>query len=97
MRNNNILIWLTGWGFGTFNTFHRWIARVATVQAILHSIGYTVLVLDSESITFSIVQYTNPYCRWWLGQFQDILAATLVVDGRNCMELTTLVFLESDY
>ena len=39
---NNILIWLTGWEFPTFNRFHRWVARVATLEALLHSIGYTV-------------------------------------------------------
>ena len=38
---NNILIWMTGWSFATFNRFHRWTARIATLQAILHSIGYT--------------------------------------------------------
>ncbi|UKZ90577.1 uncharacterized protein TrAFT101_005587 [Trichoderma asperellum] len=38
---NNIFIWLTGWQFSTFNLFHRHIARIATVQAIFHSIGYT--------------------------------------------------------
>jgi len=39
---NNILIWLTGWDFATYNRFHRWVARIATLEAILHSIGYTV-------------------------------------------------------
>ncbi|PTB72244.1 hypothetical protein M440DRAFT_1472909 [Trichoderma longibrachiatum ATCC 18648] len=38
---NNIFIWLTGWQFGTFNLFHRHIARIATLQAIMHSVGYT--------------------------------------------------------
>src|SRR5690606_6643759 len=41
---NNLLMRLTGWDFGTFNNYHRWIARVATLQAVVHSIGYTVLV-----------------------------------------------------
>lgn len=39
---NNILLWMTGWSFATFNRFHRWVARVATLQAVLHSVGYTV-------------------------------------------------------
>ncbi|OAA60317.1 serine/threonine-protein kinase [Niveomyces insectorum RCEF 264] len=38
---NNIFIWLTGWSFGTFNMFHRHVARMATLQAIFHSIGWT--------------------------------------------------------
>jgi ferric reductase like protein len=39
---NNIFIWLTGWEFSVFNLFHRHIARVATLQAIIHSVSYTV-------------------------------------------------------
>ena len=41
---NNLLMWLTGWDFGTYNNFHRWVARIATAQAIIHSIGYSILV-----------------------------------------------------
>ena len=40
---NDFVLWITGWSFATANNFHRWIARVATVEAILHSIGYSVL------------------------------------------------------
>ncbi|KAF2105447.1 ferric-chelate reductase-like protein [Lophiotrema nucula] len=43
---NNVLMWLTGWGFGTFNNFHRWVARVATAQAMVHSVGYTVMIMQ---------------------------------------------------
>jgi len=39
---NNIFVWATGWSFATFNVFHKHVARVATLQAIMHSIGYTV-------------------------------------------------------
>lgn len=39
---NDLLLWLTGWSFSTFNVFHRYVARVATAQAIAHSFGYTV-------------------------------------------------------
>ena len=41
---NNLVIWLTGWDFGTYNNFHRWVARIATVQAVVHSVGYTILI-----------------------------------------------------
>ncbi|EXJ71662.1 uncharacterized protein A1O5_05470 [Cladophialophora psammophila CBS 110553] len=40
---NNVFLWLTGWRFATFNIFHRHIARCATVLAIVHSIGWSVL------------------------------------------------------
>jgi hypothetical protein len=39
---NNILIAITGWSQTTFLTLHRWAARVATLQAIVHSIVYTL-------------------------------------------------------
>lgn len=44
---NDVLMWLTGWGFGTYNAFHRWAARVATLQAIVHSLGYTLMIWNS--------------------------------------------------
>ncbi|KAL3418133.1 ferric-chelate reductase [Phlyctema vagabunda] len=45
---NNTLLWLTGWDFATYNNFHRWVARVATVEAVVHSVGYTVLILEGD-------------------------------------------------
>jgi hypothetical protein len=45
---NDVLMWVTGWGFGTYNAFHRWAARVAAVQAVVHSLGYTVMIVESE-------------------------------------------------
>ncbi|KAH8725772.1 ferric reductase like transmembrane component-domain-containing protein [Phaeosphaeriaceae sp. PMI808] len=35
---NNVLLWLTNWSHTTFLVLHRWIARVFTLQAILHSV-----------------------------------------------------------
>ncbi|KAJ2992259.1 hypothetical protein NUW58_g2225 [Xylaria curta] len=43
---NNILIGITGWSQTTFLAFHRWAARVATLQAIVHSIVYTLAYTD---------------------------------------------------
>jgi hypothetical protein len=45
---NNIFIWTTGWNFSTFNIFHRNVARVATTQAIVHSIGWSVMESKCE-------------------------------------------------
>ncbi|KAJ5731202.1 uncharacterized protein N7483_005710 [Penicillium malachiteum] len=39
---NNIFLWATGFSFQSFNIFHRHIARICTIYAIVHSIGYTV-------------------------------------------------------
>ncbi|CAL8577141.1 hypothetical protein XPA_002986 [Xanthoria parietina] len=37
---NNVLLWLTNWSHGTFLLLHRWVAWIATLQAILHSAIY---------------------------------------------------------
>lgn len=42
---NDIFLWLTGWNFGTFNIFHRYVARIVTTEAIVHGIGYTGVIL----------------------------------------------------
>lgn len=44
---NNLLIALTGWSQTTFLALHRWTARVATVQAVVHSIVYTQAYFES--------------------------------------------------
>ncbi|KAJ9606502.1 hypothetical protein H2200_009463 [Cladophialophora chaetospira] len=38
---NNPLMYLSGWSQTTFLAFHRWAARVAILQAVVHSIVYT--------------------------------------------------------
>ncbi|QDS77776.1 hypothetical protein FKW77_005259 [Venturia effusa] len=40
---NNIFLWATGWTYATFNVFHRHVARVATIQAIVHAISFSYL------------------------------------------------------
>jgi hypothetical protein len=45
---NNIFLWATGWSFASFNIFHRHVARVATVQAIVHSVLYVVMFIQSK-------------------------------------------------
>ncbi|KAF2162652.1 hypothetical protein M409DRAFT_68952 [Zasmidium cellare ATCC 36951] len=40
---NDPLLWLTGWSFASFSHFHRWTARAATLLAIAHGIGYSVI------------------------------------------------------
>ncbi|KAI4747630.1 hypothetical protein E4T50_02026 [Aureobasidium sp. EXF-12298] len=39
---NNLLINVTGWSQSTMLAIHRWASRVATVQAVVHSIIYTI-------------------------------------------------------
>ncbi|KHN93968.1 ferric-chelate reductase [Metarhizium album ARSEF 1941] len=58
---NNFAIWLTGWDFGTYNNFHRWVARIATLQAVVHSVGYTALILYNGGWTY--------FASWWRRTF----------------------------
>ncbi|ORY59763.1 ferric reductase like transmembrane component [Pseudomassariella vexata] len=73
---NNLMMELTGWDFGTYNNFHRWVARVSTVQAVVHSIGYTILVFDSGGWT-QFAQYWTEL--WWItGEMATITMCTLL-------------------
>lgn len=40
---NNLLLWLTSWSHSTFMVLHRWVARIFTLQVVLHSIVSVVL------------------------------------------------------
>jgi predicted ferric reductase len=75
MRNDT-LIWLTGWGFGTYNAFHRWVARVATLQAVIHSVGYTVMILDSGGWPNFLKYWTKHY--FWNGELATIAMSALL-------------------
>lgn len=44
---NNVLIWLTNWSHETFLMVHRYIAGIATLQAVLHSAIYLQLKVAS--------------------------------------------------
>lgn len=35
---NSPLLWLAAWDFGTFLVLHRWVARIAVLEAVLHSL-----------------------------------------------------------
>ncbi|CAK7265056.1 hypothetical protein SEPCBS57363_001387 [Sporothrix epigloea] len=73
---NNVLQWLTGWDFGTYNNFHRWVARVATVEAIMHSIGYTVLVCRDGGLP-ELLRWWHRFF-WWTGGVATICMSLLL-------------------
>ncbi|KAH9204244.1 ferric reductase like transmembrane component-domain-containing protein [Leptodontidium sp. 2 PMI_412] len=63
---NNTLLWLTGWDFATYNNFHRWVARVSTLEAVLHSLAYTVMIVAGEGSvkeawTYYLTYYQQKY------------------------------------
>ncbi|KAF9691779.1 hypothetical protein EKO04_010513 [Ascochyta lentis] len=73
---NDVLMWMTGWGFGTYNAFHRWAARVATLQAVVHSVGYTWMILDSGGWSDFLKYWTKHY--FWNGELATIAMCLLL-------------------
>ncbi|GKT40313.1 ferric/cupric reductase transmembrane component B [Colletotrichum spaethianum] len=63
---NNVLIALTGWSQTTFLTLHRWTARVASLQAIVHSIVYTMAYWEPGYGGYSeyAAKVVEPFY-WW--------------------------------
>lgn len=61
---NNLLVALTGWSQTTFLAIHRWVSRVATVQAIVHSIIYTLTYFWSGGGAAYYAEAKKAYY-WW--------------------------------
>ncbi|ODA79408.1 hypothetical protein RJ55_05001 [Drechmeria coniospora] len=59
---NDVCLWLTGWDFGTYNAFHRWVARIATAQAVVHSVCYTILISIEGGWSYYLSYYA---LGWW--------------------------------
>lgn len=57
-QRNNVLLWLTGWDYSTYNTFHRWIARLVAVEAVVHGISYTVRNIVKGGAANNAMQWT---------------------------------------
>jgi predicted ferric reductase len=74
---NDVVLWLTGWGFGTFNAFHRWIARIATVEAVIHSLGYTLMIWEDAGWNGFWRYWTKHY--FWNGELSTIAMCALLV------------------
>ncbi|KAI0444143.1 ferric reductase like transmembrane component [Xylaria telfairii] len=79
---NNLLISLTGWSQTTFLTLHRWSARVATAQAIVHSVVYTIAYWEPgyAGATTYAAQAAMPFY-WWgiIATIAYSLAASLAI------------------
>ncbi|WWC68648.1 uncharacterized protein I206_102579 [Kwoniella pini CBS 10737] len=68
---NDVILWLTGWSYSTLNLFHRWVARIAVLQAIVHSAGYTWLERD-------IIATEMKERYWWTGIIATIVMSLLI-------------------
>ncbi|RVX66609.1 hypothetical protein B0A52_09360 [Exophiala mesophila] len=71
---NNVFLWLTGWSFSSFNIFHRHIARIATIQAIVHSIGWSAI-----EIHYGYFAYSWQQQYWYMGGMATITMSLLLV------------------
>ncbi|KAL6856373.1 ferric reductase like transmembrane component domain-containing protein [Trichoderma novae-zelandiae] len=86
---NNVAIWLTGWDFGTYNNFHRWCARISTLEAVVHSILYTILIFKNGGWNYYAWWFTMWF--WNAGQIATISMCALLVFSvywirRRCYE-----------
>lgn len=61
---NNVLIWLTGWSYTTFNVWHKWVARVCLIQTFIHSVGYSMYGWHFGGSAELAAYYEDPYLRW---------------------------------
>ncbi|KAF2791559.1 hypothetical protein K505DRAFT_419063 [Melanomma pulvis-pyrius CBS 109.77] len=72
---NNFLLWTTNWSHSTFLLLHRWIARVFTLQAILHSL--VALVLYQHEGTYA----TEVKQKYWIWGIVATLLAVILTFG----------------
>ncbi|KAI0378934.1 ferric reductase like transmembrane component-domain-containing protein [Hypomontagnella monticulosa] len=70
---NNVLLWLTNWPRSTFVLLHRWVARIAILEAILHSVIFLRDWIQENRLEADQVL---PY--WWWGCIATIAASLLL-------------------
>lgn len=58
---NNILLWLTNWSHSTYQVLHRWVARIFTLQVLLHSIISLAKYMQTGMYSMESVK---PYWVW---------------------------------
>lgn len=71
---NNFLQWITNWPHSTFILLHRWVARLFTLQALLHTILAVVVYKDMGIYD---EQAVLPYWAW--GVVGTLFACIMVV------------------
>ncbi|KAE8342670.1 hypothetical protein BDV24DRAFT_150273 [Aspergillus arachidicola] len=75
---NNVFIWATGWSFATFNLFHRHIAWIATIQAVVHTLLYLVLFIQNGNAWKKL---QKPYLFWGtIGTVAMILVSPFAIE-----------------
>nr|XP_019044447.1 hypothetical protein I302_06358 [Kwoniella bestiolae CBS 10118]OCF23377.1 hypothetical protein I302_06358 [Kwoniella bestiolae CBS 10118] len=70
---NDVILWITGWSYSSVNLWHRYIARLAVIQAFIHGVVYSIDKRDSLAERFFHRMY------WGTGVFALICFIFLVV------------------
>ncbi|KAG9234981.1 ferric reductase like transmembrane component-domain-containing protein [Amylocarpus encephaloides] len=71
---NNLLLWITNWSHATFILLHRWVARILTLQIIIHSILELMLYIRKGTYKEELV---SPYWIW--GAVATVASCIMVV------------------
>ncbi|KAJ4982878.1 ferric-chelate reductase [Stagonosporopsis vannaccii] len=71
---NNLLLWVTSWSYETYLLLHRWVARLFTLYAIIHSV--TLLGTYTGSGSYP-VESKKPYWLW--GIVGTVLSCAMLI------------------
>jgi hypothetical protein len=72
---NNFLLWTTNWSHSTFLLLHRWVARIFTLQAIIHSLVALVLYQHQGTYSSAVKQ------KYWIWGIVATLLAVILTFG----------------
>ncbi|KAL4863818.1 hypothetical protein BDV12DRAFT_177032 [Aspergillus spectabilis] len=75
---NNICAWATGWNFATLNVFHRHVAWIATIQAVVHTVLYVILFFQNPDPWRRL---SKPYLLW--GTLATVLMVSILPAAIN--------------
>ncbi|RAH59681.1 ferric reductase transmembrane component 4 precursor [Aspergillus piperis CBS 112811] len=72
---NNIFLWVTDFDVQSFNTFHRHIAWACTLLAIVHSMGYSIILADYEDAYHEAWSHKP----WYMGVIAVVAMSVLLI------------------
>ncbi|KAJ5343706.1 uncharacterized protein N7506_003530 [Penicillium brevicompactum] len=81
---NNIFLWATGWSFASFNIFHRHVARIATLQAVVHSVLYIVMYIQAGTLWKGL---SKAYVQW--GILGTLVMILLLITSLDRIRIAT--------
>lgn len=76
---NNIFIKLTGWSYDTMQVYHRWVARVMMIHALIHSVCYTGVGIFGNTVIYRWQEVIN----WRFGNMATYAGIFMVLMAIN--------------